>query len=652
MDYIFDDWKKILADFQNSVEKDLAEIHQQKAEVQQMKLDIFNRLDSGKFISDPKRIVLSAPEIIIGNVDKSGDLKGGGRLVLRGSDIGLDGVGEAGTITSRAAVIRQTAVDPGIDGAEEVVYPHSAIISQARSLTLQSNDAKDAFSQTPAVAPGSGILIHADHTLDIEASVSADNRKKAVGARVDALKKSKDDLKKHSANQMKRIESFMSQLKKLIDSNEKMTEGCVETRTNLADIDNVQDQIQSLLPSLYRETVDYIHTISQLAEASRQIKAFEAEKSAIKTGDDFKKNTTGASISMKGERISLATVDADNNFRTNPEAGVTVRTPRMGVSMKNDDGTLLENSAFGVASEQIHFSTGQSKKDGSALTAQGRFHVSSQDIRFEAMDYEAKNKKLTEKGLSADGKVVMTAKTIEVSTATPSNLERDGKGKLTKGEYKSEGDVIIRSKTMAFETLDYEVADGKLKTKTLTKGSSIAMRSEKMSMLAADAEGKATGSVSINAKAVSVKSMDVDKEKLSDKSLAAGSTMLLLSEKMYLGAKDKSNKSKKLQGVSDEIGLFADKTFEAQQGDGKAAVQLSGGNLAEGGSKTQIFGATTVDGKTEVKGDLKVPKATIDNLEAKTSLKSPNISDGFAVGAPAAAGSLSTKLKTEDAPKE
>ena len=60
MEYVFDDWKKILTDFQNSVSKDLEEIHKQKIEVQKMKSDIFNRLDSGKYIRDEQRIVLSA----------------------------------------------------------------------------------------------------------------------------------------------------------------------------------------------------------------------------------------------------------------------------------------------------------------------------------------------------------------------------------------------------------------------------------------------------------------------------------------------------------------------------------------------------------------------------------------------------------------
>jgi len=158
--------------------------------------------------------------------------------------------------------------------------------------------------------------------------------------------------------------------------------------------------------------------------------------------------------------------------------------------------------------------------------------------------------------------------------------------------------------------------------------------------------------ISLNAKAVAVKSMDVDKEKLTDSKLAAGSTMTMVSEKMYLGAKSQDVKSKKLQAVSEELGAFADKTLEIQQGDGKALVQLSGGNASVGGSKSQIYGDTTINGKTEIKGDVKAPKGTFDNLEAKTSFKSQNISDGFAVPGAPGGGSLSAKLKTEDAPKE
>ena len=173
MGYIFDDWKQILNDFQSSVEKDLAEIHKQKEAVQQMKTEIFDRLDNGKYICDEHRIVLSAPEIIIGHVDKSGDLKGGGKVIIRGTEVDVEGIGEAGTIINR--------------GQEAVVYPHSAVLTQARSVVLQSNDAKDAFSTPLAALGGSGISIHADKTLDIDASMSSEDRKAALDESVAEL---------------------------------------------------------------------------------------------------------------------------------------------------------------------------------------------------------------------------------------------------------------------------------------------------------------------------------------------------------------------------------------------------------------------------------------------------------------------------------
>ncbi len=652
MDYIFEDWKKILTDFQNSVSKDLEEIHKQKVAVQQMKTDIFNRLDSGQFISDARRIVISAPEIVIGHVDKSGDLKGEGRVIIRSSEVDMEGVGENGAIVSRAPLIQQTAVDPGIDGQEAVVYPHSAVLTQARSVVLQSNEAKDAFSEPVAVPGSSGITIHADQILGIDATTSSVLHKKNVEDRINALKKEKDDLKTISSKQKAEIEKYFSDLKTIMDKEEEKNDGFLNTRINLVDIENARHQVEGIMPALYRLTIDFIHGVSRQAEVERQITALEEEKKAIKSGDDFNKKTTGAHLALKGEFIDVKSVDGDDNLRTNEGAGISVWTPQMSISMNKLDGTMLEKSSFGLATENVLISTGNPKADASEITSAGRVNISSKLINLESIDYQKNDNAYTEKGLSADGKVSITAKTVEVATTNPKNIERDDKGKITKGEYTAEGDVIFRSKTIAMETLDYEVKDGKLATKALTKDSKIAVRSEKMDFLAADAEGKATGSINVNAKAVAVKSMDVDKEKLTDDKLAAGSTMTLVSEKMYVGSKSKDIKSKKLQAVSEELGAFADKTLEIQQGDGKALVQLSDGNASMGGSKSQIYGDTTVNGKTEVKGDLKAPKGQFDNLEAKTSFKSQNISDGIAVPGAPGGGSLSAKLKTEDAPKE
>ena len=125
-----------------------------------------------------------------------------------------------------------------------------------------------------------------------------------------------------------------------------------------------------------------------------------------------------------------------------------------------------------------------------------------------------------------------------------------------------------------------------------------------------------------------------------------------MAENMLLGEKDKS---KQLQMVSEAISLAAAKELKAQQGEEKAVVKLSdektaitasevsvkaktaieGDTQIKGETKikgdTEVDGSTKVSGDSEVKGEVKSPKATIDNIEAKSSLKSPNISDGIAI---------------------
>ena len=437
MAYIFEEWKTLLDKFQQCVDKGVEEMHQQKAEVQQIKTDIFNRLDRGAYYRNEQRIVISAPEIVIGNVDKSGALNGGemGTVIIKGSDVSLEGVGEAGRIQSRAPIIHQKAVNPGIDGRENVVCNTSEIVSQACDIVLHSSD-----------------VVKKEEKLNGEKDYS--------------------------------------------------------TFTNLTDISEVHEQMEALLPSVYRSTQTFIELVSELAEVNRRKKALEKEKGAIKTGDDFKKKSTGASMSVVAESISVATADGDGNLHTNDVAGISVRTPRMGMSMHDDEGALVKDGFFSVSAQDISLNTVNPKDKGKEWPMEGQVKIQSKDISLEAIDYKMNDKgKLWEKELTKEGKITMSAKTVEVSTANPKGIERDEKGKLTKGEYLGEGDVIIRSKGVTVESLDYEVKDGKLTTKALTKDSKLGIRTEKTTVIAADAEGKATGSINLNAKAVNVTSV-------------------------------------------------------------------------------------------------------------------------------------------------
>lgn len=585
MDNPFEDIKNALDKFQSCVSKDLKEIRKQKAEIQKLKNDILNHLQGGKFIRDDKRIVLSAPEIVIGNVDASGDLSDGGVVIIRGQKVEADGVGENGVILTRANRIVQTAVDPGIDGLEAVVHPNSAITSQARSILLQSDNCKDGFSQAPNT-PVTGIQIHSDTTLIVDSTVSAEKRKKDIESRETKLKTQQTKLEMEAQKLKMSIDKDYLTLQGITMPKEALNATDELARLNYNELELIHQQMLSMFPKLYQNMVDYIHTVSSLAETSRQLTALDTEKKDIKTGDDFIKNTTKAILALAAEHIEMMTRDGDGNIKENDEAGIRVTTPRMDVSMLKDDGSLIEKGFMSLQAEKVTVSTANPKVSG------------------ETADMPAT------------------------------------------------GSVNVVSKKINLLAIDGEVKDNKFAEKALTKAGRVRIRAEKVDVSATDTEGKATGNIAINAKAVEVKAMDVDKDKRTNKELAKGSTMLLLAEKMFVGAKDKTNKSKSLQTVSEEMGLFADKTLEAQQGDGKAVLQLADGNAAVSGSKTDIYGATTIQAKTEIKDELKAPKATIDNVEAKTSFKSTNISDGMPMPASPSSASLSAKLKAEDAPKE
>ena len=509
-----------------------------------------------------------------------------------------------------------------------------------------------------------GIKLKSDRQVDIQALASRENRLLQIDKRLNALKASKtaidNDLKKAKEEFKKQRE----EIEELLEKKSKLAKKEEDVRTDYHDMDVLNERIEELSMSLTEAIFRYSDLLSMSGENARLTKYFTTQKDELSkvSADDFKKNSTHTAINVISETVNLSSMDADGNVRTNPEAGINVLTNAMSVRGDHDDkGSLLESNKLLVNMRSVDITTaGSADKeadDKDVLTKaqyqnEGDVVIRSKNITLESVDYEIAEKKYKEKGLTADGKILLRSKTIEASTVNSKDVDVDEKGKLTKATYTSEGDIIINSKTVSVKAVDTQLDGGETKETALTKDSSFSVRAEKNSFSATDTEGKATGSMSINAKAIDVKSMDVEKEKRTDSKLAEGGIIKTVAEKMYVGAFSKELKSKKMQAESEEIGLFADKTLEAQQGEAKAMLHLADGKAAVSGSKTDLYGDTTINAKTEIKGELKVPKATVDNLEAKSSFQSPNISDGMGVGAPGEGGSLNADLKAEDAPKE
>ena len=650
-------------DFKEGV---LKAIRQLKDEIYNLKVDNFNQ-SMGKLIRDDKRIVLSAPEIIIGDVNFGGVLNPDAHssVIIKGNDVSMQGAGNLGKIDMRAPIIEQIAENPGIDGNEHIIGDVSSLISQAANITIQSDKVqKDgAFPAVNSITEG-GIRINSDSQVDLTATKSLDSLKARIEEQIQTLKGSKEQIDAQVKAAQEEFKAQRQAIDELLEKKSKLGDGDDCIRTDYLDMDSLNDEIEDLSKALSESIYKYSNLLSIQGETQRLIKYFQTKKEEIaKTSDDqFKKDSTFSSVNIVSETVNLSAMDGDGNVRTNPEAGINILTNTMNIMGDHDEkGSLLEGNSLKVNMKNVDITTSGATNmeadDKDVLTKaqyqnEGDVIIRSKNITLESVDYEIAEKKYKEKGLTADGKILLRSKTIEASTVNAKDVDVDEKGKLTKATYTSEGDVIINSKTVSVKAVDTQLDGGETKETTLTKDSSFSVRAEKNSFSATDTEGKATGSMSINAKAIDVKAMDVEKEKRTDSKLAEGGVIKTVAEKMYVGAFSKDLKSKKLQAQSEEIGLFADNTLEAQQGEAKAVVQLSDGKTAVSGSETNLYGKTTINADTEIKCSLKVPKATVDNLEAKSSFNSPNISDGMGAGAPGSGGNLSAKLKTEDAPKE
>ena len=219
MDYIFNDWEKKLSAFEDSVEKKLEDIRQCKEDIQKLKAEVINHMQKGKYIRDDQRLILSAPEVIIGNLDPNGLLysKAGSVVVVRGTHVSLEGVGEGGQVETRAASIRQTAEDPGIDGLEHVLTSMSQVVSQARNIVIQRDNAKETFSAVTVPTGGSGIRIHADHTIEIGALATAESREKHLEDLIAAYNDQKSELKSQASDHKSSFDSLVSDLTDLLD---------------------------------------------------------------------------------------------------------------------------------------------------------------------------------------------------------------------------------------------------------------------------------------------------------------------------------------------------------------------------------------------------------------------------------------------------
>ena len=637
MDYqIYQKWKDNMTAFKSSVDKELQEIRKCKAEMQQMRNEMAEMINSGRYIRDDQRLILSAPEIIIGNVDPMGVLynDANSKIVLRGTDVGLQASGEYGQVEVRASSIREVAEDPGVDGLEHFVDDKSEIVSHARNIVIQSNDEVETFSKAAKPENLSGICILSDSALDIRALNGLETKKKDVLDTQKGLTRRKEQLENNVKVHEKSFLDLLEEMYRLRDEKAECLKEKDSVRLNYNKLDWLNAQLDATMKSLAEEANSYGNILAELAETNRQINVMEQLSSEL---DDSDPDDGFASITISSERVDFIIEDGDRHPCDKPQDGINMSANKIKLDAYGDNGEL-----FGFA-RKIKLATpvlkdieiDKNHKEKCTIENEGNIKILSKNILLESVDYKKDGNIYTEKQLTPESRIALRSQTIDLSTMNAANMEKDENGKITKANYTAEGDIIVRSKTLAVVSTDYDIENGEVKEKSLTKDSQLFIRTEKTDLSATETDGKATGHVCVNAKDVILKSMDVDKDSHSDVDIAENGSMVLYSENVILSAEET------VSAKGNDIGLFATRTFEVHQGDNNSVLQLSSGNVEVGANMTQVYG------DTEVRGELKTPKATIDNLEVKASLKSPNISDGMAAPVPNA-GNLDTKLDEDE----
>lgn len=593
----YTEWEKVLTEHKEAMQKELAEVRQYKQELAELKSELMELGFAGKYERDSNTLILSAPHIVIGNVDKCGNLLDGpGSVVIRSHDVSIEGVGtcsggdvSGGTVTTRARYINNVTVDPGIDGAENVAFSDSRFSVTSASVgmvaeTIDDSESGGVFTMSSQASEGSismqaEISVNAIAACDIahedkmlentakQCEADAKMYEASVDATIKAVAKNTDALDSNISNPL------LDLLGAADEDADIMT-----LRTGLYEYDRrsqISETETSLLASNLKSCAD---NLSALAEATRVATYLKARNERLESEKgEYETEPTGSGINLVAENITMSTAGADGKIRTSDGNGVKVQSQN--VTFEGMDAqTPIQDSAFKVVANKIHL---------------------------DASDY-----------------------TYE---------EKDGASVLSKSEAK--GTILLNAKDVELCGNDatYEADGDSMKVNpTLAKGSLLYANFSNTHFDMADEEGKAQGIFVANAKDVYISSYDIDKDnRITPQGVADGGKIGLGAKDLYLGDVVSGMKSESIQLSSTHVSLLGDDKVDLQQAKDNSHLQLS--DIAElAGKDVKIIGNITMGGKTEFKDQITACDIEAKNVKASSSVMGPNLKDGMPIPAPAA----------------
>lgn len=608
----YKEWKDTLKQYKDEMKKELAAVRKAKQELYDMQRQLQEMAFSGRYERDEDTLVLSAPNIIIGNVDKHGNLlTGKSNVIIRGNNVALEGVGQVvnngvtgGQVVTRARTVKVQTVDPGPDGLESVAFADSSFSVQSAAIgmsaekvdsnMINNQECGGVFTRA-AVKNMGNIELSAETNINVTASVPLENPK--INDAIKDLKNITDPGK----DTVKGIEKSIEEVGKEIDrfdknQNDKMLDmlgqageqaDTLALRTGLYKFEERTDVSETGTLEIAKHVIECTALMSNVAEANRIASYLDVHKATLTDNrTNAESALTGAGVNINSEVIRLKTLRADNKLSTAPGNGVAITTQNTTI-----------NAMDGL--EQI------------------------KDSNFKVM-----------------------ANTIDVDACEYTATEKDGKTVPAKSEAK--GTIKFNAGKIELKTLDREYDTGAdpvvIKKETPHAGSRIWLNTEETNLDMSDSEGKASGKLTINAKDVNITAYDFKKEDGKAEKVAAGSMIKLGAETLVLGTVVKEKlECKHIQVCGNVAHVFGKENLYVHQD--KVGFSLRNNEKATIiGKDIKLGGNITLSGDTVVKGELTAGDVEVENLKASSSITGPNIKDGIPVpGGPAA-------TESDDAP--
>ena len=460
-------WEERLNNFKQALDKELQEIQQCKAELAEIQKEVQESLSGIRYIREEGRLVLSAPEIVIGDVDPLGVLGPRySKVIIRGNEVKVEGTSR---ILNRAPEIHSLAEHPGRDGQESTLPYHSEIVQVARNVLVNGVSDAEVINPNRDMVSRPGVAITSRGSIDVNASVSCEYETQQLDQAIQALKNQKSQTDKQLADIEKEVKAASMELDlllKLPDVNVSDT----LVRVNYLDISELHEEYNQKVKRMCEKCMAYYSALATQADTNLRIAALEKQKETVEGRKaNFEEQTTGSSIYLQSERIRLDTRDGDYHTRTNPEAGFFVNSSHISLTSYMDDWKTIEESYLYVGTQKATISTQNynysdpQKGEGEVVT-EGEVNILSKTVRVQAVDADLKEFEPTEKALTPESQLTVRMEQTQVQAT-------DTEGKAT-------GLIDMNAKNLRLKSMDVDKESGE--EKELSQGSQLQLLAESM----------------------------------------------------------------------------------------------------------------------------------------------------------------------------